>query len=363
MLLKRTLSLLSFAFIVSANAQDTSITPVSNNIFLEPVVKKVTAFKDTNSTAGLGEYIKVYVANLDTLVQKAKTDDKRIILFINNVPMRGIYAEYLPECDDAVIFLLSRDTVSSASWKIFYAYPMKNYSIPVKISVGLEGGKCIKSDAKPFTLILVQIGMLIGSVIGIVILLLAFYFLARYSDILRDETTNINASYSLSRSQLAFWTIIIVCSYVFIWAVTGELPHITGSTLILLAIGIGTTASASIIDSSDEKNKMTRHQNGTSGGFIMDILSDASGVNIQRFQLVVWTVVLGLFFIRSVFISLEMPQFDDTLLTLMGISNGTYVGLKIPENKSGGGGQAPTPAPPTGGGGQPATPTPAPAGS
>jgi len=27
-----------------------------------------------------------------------------------------------------------------------------------------------------------------------------------------------------------------------------------------------------------------------------------------------------------------MPQFDDNLLILMGISNGTYVGLKVQEN-------------------------------
>ena len=29
----------------------------------------------------------------------------------------------------------------------------------------------------------------------------------------------------------------------------------------------------------------------------------------------------------------HMPDFDSTLLTLMGISGGTYVGLKIPEKQ------------------------------
>ena len=36
-----------------------------------------------------------------------------------------------------------------------------------------------------------------------------------------------------------------------------------------------------------------------------------------------------------VFGNLEMPQFSSTLLGLMGISSGTYLGLTVPENKSG----------------------------
>jgi hypothetical protein len=41
--------------------------------------------------------------------------------------------------------------------------------------------------------------------------------------------------------------------------------------------------------------------------------------------------VLGLVFIRSVLLQLVMPDFDTTLLGLMGISSGTYIGFKFPE--------------------------------
>jgi len=44
--------------------------------------------------------------------------------------------------------------------------------------------------------------------------------------------------------------------------------------------------------------------------------------------------LLGIFFIRYVIINLDVPQFDDNILILMGISNGTYVGLKVQENAS-----------------------------
>jgi hypothetical protein len=59
--------------------------------------------------------------------------------------------------------------------------------------------------------------------------------------------------------------------------------------------------------------------------FHIDILSDASGVNFHRFQMVVWTVVLGIIFIHEVLSRLSMPEFSTTLLTMMGISSGTYL--------------------------------------
>ena len=45
----------------------------------------------------------------------------------------------------------------------------------------------------------------------------------------------------------------------------------------------------------------------------------------------VWTVVLGFVFVTTVYRTLAMPDFSATLLGLMGISSGTYVGFKIPD--------------------------------
>lgn len=68
-----------------------------------------------------------------------------------------------------------------------------------------------------------------------------------------------------------------------------------------------------------------------SRGFIKDLLSDASGVNFHRFQMLVWTLVMGFIFCVEVYKTLRMPEFSTTLLALMGISAGTYLGFKIPE--------------------------------
>lgn len=72
---------------------------------------------------------------------------------------------------------------------------------------------------------------------------------------------------------------------------------------------------------------------GVSRGFISDILSDSSGYSFHRFQIFAWTIVLGIMFISSVYNRLTMPEFSATLLGLMGISSGTYIGFKFPEKQ------------------------------
>ena len=71
----------------------------------------------------------------------------------------------------------------------------------------------------------------------------------------------------------------------------------------------------------------------TSAGFLRDILSDGSGYSFHRFQIFAWTIVLGIIFISSVYNNLTMPEFSSTLLGLMGLSAGTYIGFKFPEQK------------------------------
>jgi hypothetical protein len=70
-----------------------------------------------------------------------------------------------------------------------------------------------------------------------------------------------------------------------------------------------------------------------SRGFLNDLLSDHFGISIYRFQLFAWTLVLGVIFCASVYDGLQMPQFSTTLLGLMGLSSGTYLGFKVPESK------------------------------
>lgn len=67
--------------------------------------------------------------------------------------------------------------------------------------------------------------------------------------------------------------------------------------------------------------------------FVHDILSDDNGISFHRFQMFAWTIVLIFIFIVKVYNDLAMPDFDATLLALMGISGGTYIGFKLPIQK------------------------------
>lgn len=72
-------------------------------------------------------------------------------------------------------------------------------------------------------------------------------------------------------------------------------------------------------------------QNPVSEGFVRDILTDSNGISFHRFQILVWTLVLVTIFGTQVYSDLLMPEFNTTMLALMGISSGTYLGFKIPE--------------------------------
>ena len=69
-------------------------------------------------------------------------------------------------------------------------------------------------------------------------------------------------------------------------------------------------------------------------GVMYDLLAENNLISFHRFQIFVWTLILGIMFVASVYSELAMPEFSATLLGLLGISAGTYVGFKLPETKA-----------------------------
>jgi hypothetical protein len=78
-----------------------------------------------------------------------------------------------------------------------------------------------------------------------------------------------------------------------------------------------------------------------SRNFLLDILTDGASIALHRFQMFVWTLVMFFIFWGAVWNRLALPDFDSTLLGLMGISAGAYLGFKFPENQL-----SPPPPPP-----------------
>jgi hypothetical protein len=69
-------------------------------------------------------------------------------------------------------------------------------------------------------------------------------------------------------------------------------------------------------------------------GVMYDLLAENNKISFHRFQIFVWTLILGIMFVVNVYGELAMPEFSATLLGLLGISAGTYVGFKLPESKA-----------------------------
>jgi hypothetical protein len=260
----------------------------------------------------------------------------------------------------------------------------------VGVSVGLENGP-LETSVKNYPLVILPLRWFWLHVFLLLAVLISFLVLAVGSDLLRDgggdpveqparssslfgitamlqnvaeyiRTPNHERRpYSLARTQLAVWFLVIFAAFVFIWLVTGRLDSLTTQALALLGISSGTALGAAVIDankraaakgqreeleraaadaSDPDKQKRAatalaesqaastkRH----SVGFWTDILSDENGVTFHRFQVLAWTLVLVIVFIASVYNTLAMPQFDGTLLGLLGLSSGTFLGFKIPE--------------------------------
>lgn len=69
-------------------------------------------------------------------------------------------------------------------------------------------------------------------------------------------------------------------------------------------------------------------------GVMYDLLAENNLISFHRFQIFIWTLILGIMFVANVYSQLAMPEFSATLLGLLGISAGTYVGFKLPETKT-----------------------------
>ena len=221
----------------------------------------------------------------------------------------------------------------------------------------------------------------------LLVLLIVLIVLARKTELLRDTTRGkpqlpLRAPLSLGRVQMAWWFYLVIASYLYIWLITGETNTLSASVLGLIGISAGTGLSAIFVDQqkvSNEQTQLTQLQaeqaalnsrisnlspNPAPGSQeatelqakmtrlneviaelaktqvsprvpvssgIGDMFSDGRGVSFHRFQMIIWTMVLGLVFIKNVNRDLTMPDFDTTLLGLMGLSAGTYLGFKFPE--------------------------------
>ena len=346
--------------------------------------------------AGLGDLMTLRVENLATLIQQSKCagnapgcQKQEIVLFLNGRALTGDGPEVILPEENILQYHLSRAAGSDDLWEDLLGSPT-GFVKEVKASVGLANGYPL-DGAQLFDLVVIQEWWFWGCFLLLALVALSTIYLARRTTLLRNSCAkrddNKLPPYSLGRTQMAFWFVLVVTSFVLIWLITGEYDAITSSTLVLIGIGAGTALGADLVDSNktssgssqvielkaeqaalnnrinEIKASLADPQNlppheadlraeldtkqvrlnfvnfsldqlqgqlcpPASQGFVNDLLNDNGGISFHRFQIVVWTIVLGIIFVESVYSHLAMPEFSGTLLALMGISSGTYLGFK-----------------------------------
>lgn len=327
----------------------------------------------------------------DRLILELRTDNKltidakKITLSLDGEP-----AGLFPRMEGSrLIFQLERIEDQSgaqkgnrALWERLFAEPYQQERVvPITLHNGddaidyagtAEGGPATAT----ITLVKYSRWAMAFGLLFIIAVVVGVWWFGRYSGMLRDapvpQMPPTERSFSLGRCQMAVWFCLIITSFVLITVTLQDLNSINTQSFILLGISAATGIAAVAIDNGRNDITVARDalialglaaakdvvdlrmavQNGVAGaqqrldtynqitaayrseGLLRDLVTDAGGVTLHRFQIVIWTLILAVIYIIQVYTSLKPPTFGDNLLILMGITNGIYVGFKPAEKRT-----------------------------
>jgi hypothetical protein len=289
---------------------------------------------------GLAQYRRAYAAK----AQKDPQLDPAVLqLYVDGRPLPRL-APILPPSDQSHLVYELRDVAGHGAhpdtvqaWKTLLADGIRNRRMV--LTVGFPARGPLPSNVDAFVIDALPTPWLIVWLVLAAGLLALLVWAAISSDLLRVTGRPPAApaaggpaprkAFSLARTQMAAWFYVVLVAYFFIYLVTGLLDILTGTVLGLMGISAATGFAATIADLQDP----AAAQADTTRGFFTDLVSEKDTMTLPRLQLAVWTAVLIFIFGRAVVNALVMPEFDATLLGLMGISGGTYVGFKLPDKK------------------------------
>lgn len=335
-------------------------------------------------------------------------------LFLKDIEIKDLKPELTVD-GQGLVFPLRMTANNKAAWGSLLGSPGAfNIQLPLAVSVDdkLLGWKDDKA-AKDVAFVVYNLWLMLGAAVIVAAAIWFVLRMARYTTILRDTlVAQIRISdrpFSLARSQMAWWFVLILTSFALVYVITGSTEAISAQALVLLGITSATTLGSSLIDQSRNGQAKTLEPKLVAAGFSScadveqavktalgdfqgpltweilnaavtalaakiaalpspagplppalqaesdaiaklrgylnliadyrseswwtDVVNDLNGPTVHRLQVVVWTAALGLIYVLETYHSLQVPVFSDNLLTLMGISSGVYLGLKIPEKQ------------------------------
>jgi hypothetical protein len=348
-------------------------------------VRNLTPKEDDTSIVRMGDGIAVDISGFQDWEAAHRDATTRqappLHLFIDgtelsNLALRQFGTDPAKDIDTFTTTLVFDSTTTRASW-VQALWAARRSQDAVKITAGGAGGPAFTSNTE-IKMNIYRTSFFGFSVIVVLGLIALTLYLAVKTPALRDGP--IDSPFSLARHQMAVWFVIVVSAYMFVSATTGATAAVSPTALVLIGISGATGLVAITIDKNKQqaleteratiekelndpvtgllalqanaapgpaaqavardiaaRNKrlleIAQQLNPTSKGWWRDLLSDGDGISFHRLQMLTWTVVFAGIFLRAVWRDLAMPEFDATTLGLMGISSGTYLGFKLPENQ------------------------------
>ncbi len=151
--------------------------------------------------------------------------------------------------------------------------------------------------------------------------------------------TTEDEKYSLSRFQYYLWFVVILISYGAVCFAKGMLANIPEGLYLLMGVN-----TASAVASSAITFAKGTFSSGRSPNFFTDLFLDTkNSLDLPRTQMFAWTIALVVGYVLWVFRliyaahdpnGLTLPQIDNGLIVLMGISHSAYLGAKAVETST-----------------------------
>ncbi|WP_109830095.1 hypothetical protein [Reichenbachiella versicolor] len=360
--MKTTLSLVAFILLSGFYSYSQNRTiPIIDGVYLETD----SSFQSLDNTRIVdGAVIAFDIPGIHDYIEENALNMNNISLMMDNIVLQEFPAFMLDRESDLLMYTFYEDQLSTEN--SLALYQLKGQS-EKRVLIGLRfNEKQFVNHHEKVNLYLSQVekwGTFGYWVIGLVSILFIF-LLYKYPSSIKDtlnyspeqlakiygldeQTCMLNVSYSFSKTQLAFWILVITASAIYIWGFTGHLDSFNSTAFLLLGIsaittGVGVTinqkedketnaSTSDDQDNSEEHKKLIEFRR--SEGFVKDILSDNSGVNLHRLQALIFNIIFAIAFLKTVLIDYQMPDFNETQLALLGLSNGTYAFLKNKEAK------------------------------
>ncbi|HYR28633.1 MAG TPA: hypothetical protein VEU30_09210, partial [Thermoanaerobaculia bacterium] len=216
----------------------------------DPAIRGVSTPKENlPRVIYLGDYVTVHLCNLNAFLLEAERQQQEVTLYLNGVNTKNPLVAVNRE-EQTLTFVADRNDNNKQYWRLWLYDPLHEPQQVLRVSVGRGGERPLaRVDGANARVLLDKVFVdwftwLLAFIVGGVVI--GVFLAGKYTDMLRDGPAmgTIRQTYSLARSQMAWWFVLILLAYVFVWLITSDRDTIPASLLGLMGISAATAVAA-----------------------------------------------------------------------------------------------------------------------